>query len=146
MHADNEIDGSSLPQPEQVELAVEMFRMLADPTRVQLLWALRDHELPVNYLAETIGKAPAAVSQHLAKLRLAGMVRTRRQGNQVFYRVENEHVGQLVEDAIFHAEHAADDFPQHHRSDRHIDELPARRHTADSGRAPHSTTTEQVAT
>ena len=105
-----------------------MFRMLADGTRVRLLWALRDGELAVNQLAEAVGKAPAGVSQHLAKLRLAGLVRTRRQGNQVFYRIENEHVGQLVEDAIFHAEHADGDFPEHHRSDTQVNQLP--RHEA----------------
>ncbi len=78
----------------------------------------------MNQLAELVRKAPAGVSQHLAKLRLAGLVRTRRQGNQVFYRVENEHVGQLVEDAIFHSEHAGGGFPEHHRASGGVNELP----------------------
>lgn len=90
--------------------------MLADGTRIRLLWALRDGELPVNELAERVGKPGPAVSQHLAKLRMARMVRTRREGNQVFYRVENEHVAGLVRDAIHHAEHAADGVPEHHRA------------------------------
>ncbi|WP_068398234.1 ArsR/SmtB family transcription factor [Kribbia dieselivorans] len=106
---------SITPPPEQVEFAVEVFRMLADGTRIRLLWALRDDELPVNELAERVGKPGPAVSQHLAKLRMARMVRTRRQGNQVFYRVENDHVARLVADAIQNAEHAADEVPAHHR-------------------------------
>lgn len=105
----------SLPAPEEVDLAVEMFRMLSDSTRVRLLWALLDGERPVNELAEAVGKAPAAVSQHLAKLRIARLVRTRRQANQIFYRIDNEHVGQLVEDAIYHAEHTDGGIPEHHR-------------------------------
>ena len=96
---------------------MEVLRMLADATRVRLLWALRDGERPVNELAEAVGKPATSVSQHLAKLRIARLVRTRRQGNQVFYRVENSHVRQLVEDAIYHAEHTSGDFPQHHRAD-----------------------------
>ncbi|MCU1535950.1 MAG: putative transcriptional regulator [Humibacillus sp.] len=99
---------------EQVELAVEIFRMLADGTRIRLLWALRDAELSVNELATAVGKPGPAVSQHLARLRMARMVRTRRVANQVFYRVENEHVASLVRDAIHNAEHASDGIPDHH--------------------------------
>ncbi len=105
------------PVPSQVDLAVEVFRMLADATRVRLLWALLDAELAVNELAHAVGKAPAGVSQHLAKLRMARLVRTRRQGTQVFYRIENSHLRQLVEDAIYHVEHVGTGVPDHHRSD-----------------------------
>lgn len=67
-----------------VDLAVEVFRMLADGTRVRLLWLLHDQESSVGDLAAAMGKAPAATSQHLAKLRMARLVTTRRQGTQVF--------------------------------------------------------------
>ncbi len=91
--------------------------MLADSTRVRLLWAMLDKELPVNELADLVGKPAASVSQHLAKLRMARLVRTRREGTQVFYRVENDHVGRLVRDAVLNAEHAGPDVPRHHRDD-----------------------------
>ena len=81
--------------------------MLSDSTRVQLLWALADRELSVNELAARVGKPSPSVSQHLAKLRMARLVRTRREGTQVFYRLENDHVRQLVTDAVYNAEHAA---------------------------------------
>lgn len=112
MRADNEV---ALPDPEQVDLAVEVFRMLADPTRVRILWVLLDDERSVNELAEALGKPQSAVSQHLAKLRLARLVLPRKQGVQVFYRVANDHVRQLVADAIHHAEHAGPGVPAHHR-------------------------------
>lgn len=80
--------------------------MLSDSTRVQLLWALADRELAVNDLAGLVGKPAPSVSQHLAKLRMARLVRTRREGTQVFYRLENDHVRQLVTDAVHNAEHA----------------------------------------
>ncbi len=94
---------------------MEVFRMLADPTRVVLLWLLLDEELPVNELAAGAGKPQTSVSQHLAKLRMARLVQTRRQGNQIFYRVESDHVRQLIRDAVYHAEHASGGVPEHHR-------------------------------
>lgn len=99
---------------EYVELAVEVFSMLADATRVRIVLALSDGELPVNDLAERVRKSPAAVSQHLAKLRLARVVATRHEGTRVFYRLTNEHARQLVSDAIFQAEHQLDGAPAHH--------------------------------
>lgn len=76
--------------------------MLADATRVQVLWSLADREMSVNELAEQVGKPAPSVSQHLAKLRMARLVRTRRDGTTIFYRLENEHVRQLVIDAQLH--------------------------------------------
>ena len=91
--------------------------MLADVTRVQMLWALRESELSVNELASVVGKPAASMSQHLAKMRLARLVSTRREGTKVFYRLDNSHVRQLVEDAVFNAEHARTELPAHHRAD-----------------------------
>jgi DNA-binding transcriptional ArsR family regulator len=115
MHADSE---ASSPIPEdQVALIVEVFRMLADPTRVQVLWALAGRELSVNELAQHVGKPAPSVSQHLAKLRMARLVHTRRAGTTIYYSLENEHVRQLVADAVFNAEHAGPGVPAHHRDD-----------------------------
>jgi DNA-binding transcriptional ArsR family regulator len=113
MDADKRICGR-LPDSQFVELAVEIFGMLADATRVRVILALRDGELSVNRLAELVDKSPAAVSQHLAKLRLARIVATRQEGQRVFYRLENEHASTLVSDAIFQAEHTLGGLPRHH--------------------------------
>lgn len=125
MYADNRF--SVALAEDHVSLVVEVFRMLADATRVQVLWALAncaakdtangDGELSVNELAERVGKPAASVSQHLAKLRMARLVRTRRSGTTIFYSLENEHVRQLVVDAVFNAEHAGPGIPSHHRAD-----------------------------
>ncbi|AMU28848.1 Putative transcriptional regulator%2C ArsR family [Mycobacteroides abscessus] len=102
---------------EQVGLVVEVFRMLADATRVRVLWALTAGELAVNELADLVGKPAPSVSQHLAKLRMARLVRTRRDGTTVYYSLENEHVEQLVTDAVYNAEHAGPGIPPHHRAE-----------------------------
>lgn len=72
--------------------------------------------MSVNDLAEHVGKPAPSVSQHLAKLRMARLVRTRRDGTTIFYTLENDHVGQLVTDAVFNAEHAGPGIPGHHRN------------------------------
>ncbi|RFA06514.1 transcriptional regulator [Subtercola boreus] len=105
MDADRQVCGRN-PDSQYVELAVEIFGMLADATRVRIILALRDQELSVNNLADVLDKTPASVSQHLAKLRLARIVSTRQDGTRVFYSLANEHASQLVSDAIFQAEHS----------------------------------------
>lgn len=117
MNAGSDVPKLQLPD-DQVDLAVEIFRMLADATRVQILWALIDGELSVSELAERAGKAPASTSQHLAKLRMARLVRNRREGTTIFYRLDNDHVGRLITDAVYNAEHAGPDTPSHHRYDQ----------------------------
>lgn len=68
----------------------------------------------MNELAAEIDKPPASVSQHLAKLRMTRLVQTRRVGTQIFYRLENEHIAQLVTDAVHNAEHSGQEVPGHH--------------------------------
>lgn len=119
MNADNEKVRPPIPEDE-LSLAVEVFRMLADATRVQVLWALADAELSVNELADYVGKPAASVSQHLAKLRMARLVRTRRAGTSVYYSLDNAHVRQLITDAVHNAEHAGPEVPAHHRRDAEV--------------------------
>lgn len=94
--------------------------MLSDPTRVKILWALFQGESSVNALAGLVGAAPTAVSQHLAKLRLAGLVESRRQGTFAYYWATDTHVHRLLAEALSHAEHitgaAPADAPQGHRT------------------------------
>jgi len=77
---------------------------------------LIDGEMSVNDLAETIGKPGPSVSQHLAKLRMARLVRPRREGTTIYYQLENDHVRQLIIDAVHNAEHAGPTIPAHHQA------------------------------
>ena len=104
--------------PGQLDTATATLKLLADRTRLHIVWALLHGEHSVNDLAGHVGVAPAAVSQHLAKLRLAHLVRTRRDGNRIFYAAENEHVLRLVTEALFHADHLSSTVPAHHRARR----------------------------
>jgi len=90
----------AMPPEDQVKRAADALRMLADPTRIKILWALLQGETSVACLAELVGAAPTAVSQHLAKLRLAGLVEGRREGTFVYYTAENGRIRALLTEAL----------------------------------------------
>ena len=98
---------------EQVAAAVTSFALLADPTRVRMLWALRETDLDVASLAPVAGCRPTVASQHLSKLRFAGLVEGQRRGQWVVYRLRGGHVRALLADALFHADHQVTGTPVH---------------------------------
>jgi DNA-binding transcriptional ArsR family regulator len=104
---------SADPTPEQVAAAVMSFALLADPTRVQMLWALRSAELDVASLAAVAGCRPTVASQHLSKLRFAGLVEGHRHGQRVVYRLRGGHVRALLSEALFQADHQLSGEPTH---------------------------------
>ena len=108
-----------MPTEVEVQVAADAFRLLGDPNRIKILWALLQGETSVNCLAELIGASASSVSQHLAKLRLAGLVTVRREGTFAYYAAADAHVRSLLDEALFHADHAAnkiaDDQPHDHR-------------------------------
>jgi len=109
---DTQIDD---PTTAQVAWASETFKLLADPTRLRIVWTLLHGEHSVNSLADHVGAQPSAVSQHLAKLHLARVVKKRRQGTFFFYSIQNEHLRRLATEALFSADHAVADLPAEHQ-------------------------------
>jgi DNA-binding transcriptional ArsR family regulator len=103
------------PSDEQVAWASDNFKLLADPTRLRIVWTLLHGEHSVNSLADHIGAQPSAVSQHLAKLHLARIVKKRREGTFFHYSIQNEHIGRLAEEALFNADHMVSDLPTKHQ-------------------------------
>ena len=101
------------PTPAQVASAVTAFALLAEPTRVRLLWTIRDHGADVTTLASAAGCSPTVASQHLSKLRFAGLVEGARDGRRVVYRIRGGHVRRLLEEALFHADHQLTGEPVH---------------------------------
>jgi DNA-binding transcriptional ArsR family regulator len=99
-----------------VDLASEGFRLLADPTRIKILWALLQGESSVTCLADVVGATPTGVSQHLAKLRLAKLVQVRREGTFAYYSAADDHVARLLAEALYHADHQVSALPDHHPS------------------------------
>jgi len=87
----------------------EMFRALSDPSRIRIISALADSELNVGALAEAVGLSESAVSHQLRGLRQMRLVRGRKEGRQVFYALDDEHITDLFHrglDHILHGEQA----------------------------------------
>ena len=107
--------GHSAPgQPltgDQVTSAVGTLAMLAEPTRLRLLWALREGELGVTALAEAAGCTPTAASQHLSKLRISGLVDQRAEGRARLYRLRGAHLHRLLDEVVAHTEHTLRGIP-----------------------------------
>jgi DNA-binding transcriptional ArsR family regulator len=101
------------PTGAQIEAAVTALRMLADPTRLRLLWLLGNGEYDVGSLTAAVGAARPSVSQHLAKLKLAGLVTTRRDGRRAMYTARGGHVRRLVTEVLAAANHYLTIAPDH---------------------------------
>ncbi|MFF9161093.1 ArsR/SmtB family transcription factor [Streptomyces longwoodensis] len=101
------------PGEEHFALAAEILALLGDRTRLTLLHALAGGEADVTTLTEVCGAARPAVSQHLARLRLAGLVSTRKEGRRVVYALHDGHLRRLVDEALNVADHRLGDRPVH---------------------------------
>jgi DNA-binding transcriptional ArsR family regulator len=78
--------------------------LLADETRLTILYALTHGEYDVKSLAALAENSLTSTSQHLAKLRSVGLVATRRDGKRVIYRAKGRHVRRLVTETIAQAQ------------------------------------------
>ncbi|MEV0650569.1 metalloregulator ArsR/SmtB family transcription factor [Phytomonospora sp. NPDC050363] len=101
------------PDGELIDAAVTALKMLADPTRLRLLWLLSEGEHDVGSLTAAVGAARPAVSQHLSKLQLAGLVASRREGRRAIYRARGGHVRRLVAEALHAASHHVHKLAEH---------------------------------
>ncbi len=88
------------------EQVAEIFKALADPTRVRILHALSHAELCVGDLAAVLGMSESAVSHQLRLLRGLRVVRARRDGKLIFYALDDEHVARLFQLSLEHLGHA----------------------------------------
>lgn len=83
-----------------------LFKSLADPTRLRIIAALSETELCVHDLTERLEMNQPAVSQQLRLLRDRGLVRPRREGRHVYYRLDDRHVQELFERGREHVLHS----------------------------------------
>jgi ArsR family transcriptional regulator, nickel/cobalt-responsive transcriptional repressor len=90
-----------------VAAIAETMQALTTPSRVRLLFALREGESAVGALAGAAGITPAAASQQLRVLRHLKLVVARREGQSMLYRLHDDHVVSLLDEVRHHAEHAA---------------------------------------
>lgn len=86
-------------------LLVDTFQALADATRARMLYAMIQRPLCVRDLAILVGVSESAVSHQLRFLRDRRLVRPRREGNIIYYTVDDHHVAALFKEADYHVDH-----------------------------------------
>ena len=98
------IENLSLDEQTASYLA-EFFSALSDTSRVRIIFALMHGEMNVSALAEVVGISESAVSHQLRGLRQMHLVRSRKEGRQVFYHLDDEHVADLFQRGLEHIQH-----------------------------------------
>jgi ArsR family transcriptional regulator len=82
----------------------ELFRAFSDTSRVRIISALLDGEKNIGLLAEVVGISESAVSHHMRGLRQMHLVLSRRDGKEVYYRIEDEHIIALFQQGVKHVQ------------------------------------------
>ena len=90
-----------LEDAEAIDLA-SLFKLFGDGTRVRIMQALRVHELCVCDLACLLGMTKSAISHQLKALRLSNLVKYRREGQNVYYQLADEHVAAILDIGLEH--------------------------------------------
>lgn len=89
-----------LPAPENFQSLAEMFRQLSDGTRLRLYWLLCHCEECVTNLSAMMDMSSPAVSHHLRQLKAAGLITSRREGKEVYYKAVDRPAAQILHDAM----------------------------------------------
>ncbi len=103
----------TLPGGAEMSEIARNFQALSDPTRCKIVLALTRYELRVTDLAEVVGVSISLVSHHLKGLKDIRLVKFRREGNNIFYSIDDEHVGNLFRELISHLDHVYRNLPDH---------------------------------
>jgi ArsR family transcriptional regulator, lead/cadmium/zinc/bismuth-responsive transcriptional repressor len=91
--------------PERLERMSGLYKALGDPTRLTMLLALMDGEMCVCDLAALTGTSDSAMSHQLRRLKDLALVKNRREGQILYYSLDDHHVAQLLETTVKHLDH-----------------------------------------
>ena len=94
-----------LPTLQEIEKVSRIFKLLSDVTRLKILLTLEQGERNVTSIAEVVQMEQSAVSHQLKLLKDNRMVKARREGKTVFYRLEDQHVFDILEETLVHTPH-----------------------------------------
>ncbi|HZW82800.1 MAG TPA: metalloregulator ArsR/SmtB family transcription factor [Candidatus Deferrimicrobium sp.] len=105
--ATSQVKENMLQDQEILKLS-QTFKVLGDPTRVKILYALSQLELCVCDLATVLGMSQSAISHQLRVLRTTNLVKFRKEGLMVYYSLDDGHILGLFEQGLEHVRHAAE--------------------------------------
>lgn len=94
---------ANMPSDEIIAKTAEVFKVFGDGTRLRILTALSEGEMCVCCLCEILGMSQSAVSHRLSVLKAARLIKNRREGKQIYYSLDDAHIGAILYTGISHA-------------------------------------------
>ena len=95
---------ANMPSEEVLEKTAEVFKVFGDKTRIRILSALSEGEMCVCCICEILGMSQSAVSHQLSVLKSARLIKSRREGKQMYYSLDDAHIGAILCTGISHVE------------------------------------------
>ena len=96
---------AKMPEQDVFNKLAEFFKIIGDTTRTKILFALDENEMCVCDIANVLGMSKSSISHQLSTLRRAGIVKCRREGKEVYYTLDDDHVQKLFELGLEHINH-----------------------------------------
>lgn len=96
------MDNREIPDLDMLFELADLFKVFGDSTRLRIMYAISGGELSVLSIAETLGMEQSTISHQLRVLRNNKLVRARREGKQIYYSLDDDHVKKIIEMGIDH--------------------------------------------
>ena len=102
----------NMPKDQDVDQVVAFYKVLGDKTRLRILYALKEQEMCAGDIAVLLDMTKSAVSHQLAVMRNMHQIKSRREGKNVFYSLDDEHIVDILEEALVHMVHHQLEYPE----------------------------------
>ena len=102
----------NMPKDQDVDQVVAFYKVLGDKTRLRILYALNEQEMCAGDIAVLLDMTKSAVSHQLAVMRNMHQIKSRREGKNVFYSLDDEHIVDILEEALVHMVHHQLEYPE----------------------------------
>ena len=96
---------NTMPRDTDIDKVASFFKVLGDQTRIRILFALKEKEMCAGDIAVLLNMTKSAVSHQLAVMRNMHQVRSRREGKNIFYSLDDQHIVDIIEEALIHMTH-----------------------------------------
>ncbi len=96
---------NQMPNEKTFDNLAEFFKLIGDPTRLKILFALDKEEVCVCDIANTLSMSKSSISHQLAVLRKSEIIKCRKQGKEVYYTLDDNHINEVFEIALNHINH-----------------------------------------
>ena len=102
----------NMTKDQDVDQVVAFYKVLGDKTRLRILYALKEQEMCAGDIAVLLDMTKSAVSHQLAVMRNMHQIKSRREGKNVFYSLDDEHIVDILEEALVHMVHHQLEYPE----------------------------------